>query len=61
MAKINIPVDNMRLELNQIKLRQKERKLNDTIKPTNKDIYEMLIDVLENQARIENMLNKLII
>ena len=60
MAKINIPVDNMRLELEEIKTRQKQRKSNNKSKPTNNDIYEMLIDVLENQARIENMLKLLI-
>ena len=61
MAKINIPIDNMRVELEEIKTRQKQRKQNDEfIKPTNNDIYEMLIDVLENQARIENMLKLLI-
>jgi len=61
MAKINIPIDNMRVELEEIKTRQKQRKQNDEfIKPTNKDIYNMLLDVLENQARIENMLKLLI-
>ena len=44
MAKINIPIDNMRVELEEIKTRQKQRKQNDEfIKPTNKNMLKLLI------------------
>ncbi|GBF34157.1 hypothetical protein DCCM_3269 [Desulfocucumis palustris] len=50
----------MRVELEQIKQRQVQRKQEGKpSKITNDMIYEMLSDVLENQARIENMLRKL--
>ena len=58
MAKINIPIDHKRLELEQIKQRQRERKQNKPVKTTNEQLFDMLSDVLENQARIINFLER---
>ncbi|MCL6479557.1 MAG: hypothetical protein K6T65_14320 [Peptococcaceae bacterium] len=54
-----IPIDPASEELRQIKARQKERKVNPAKNPGLQEIYEMLSDVLENQARHENMLREL--
>ncbi|HOV79350.1 MAG TPA: hypothetical protein PK728_04530 [Bacillota bacterium] len=57
--KIVIQPDPMREELKQIKQRQLQRKEHDTpAKVTNEMLYEMLFDVLENQARIMNYLER---
>jgi len=58
MVKVNIPTDQKRLELDEIKKRQKQRKQNKPSKITNDMIYEILSDVLENQARIMNFLER---
>lgn len=60
MYKLQQPADPKRLELEQIKQRQKQRKQEGKpAKVANDILYEMLSDVLENQARFENMLKKL--
>jgi hypothetical protein len=59
--KFHVPADHMRVELDAIKDRQKDRKQAEAPeKVTNEMLYEMLFDVIENQARIENALNKLL-
>ena len=58
MAKFHVPANPMRIELDQIKKRQKERKTKKPEKITNELLYEMLSDVLENQARIMNYLER---
>lgn len=58
MAKFHVPANPMRVELDEIKKRQKERKTKKPEKVTNELIYNMLSDVLENQARIMNFLEK---
>lgn len=58
---INIPVDLKRLELDNIKARQKARKEAGTPKNVTLEmIYQAQIDILENQARQENMLWELL-
>lgn len=54
----HIPANPMRIELEQIKQRQRQRKQQEPEKVTNKMLYEMLSDVLENQARIMNYLER---
>lgn len=57
--KIVIQPDPMREELKQIKQRQKQRKEQGIPKNvTNTQLYEMLFDILENQARIMNYLER---
>lgn len=57
---IHIPADPANEELRQIKARQKARKDAGTpAKITLEMIYEQNIDILENQARIENRLTRL--
>ena len=59
--RFHIPADPMRVELDEIKARQQQRKhagIPGTVKKTN--LYQMLSDILENQARIENKLNQLL-
>lgn len=56
------PVDPMNEELRQIKARQKARKQAGTpAKVTNEMIYQMSLDILENQSRQENMLRELLV
>jgi hypothetical protein len=59
--RLHVPVDKMRVELEEIKQRQLDRKNNlvDNKKITNQMLYHMLYDILENQARLENKLNEL--
>jgi hypothetical protein len=58
--RIHIPADPKRLELEAIKERQRQRKANGKpSKVTNEILYEMLIDVLENQARHEDWIREL--
>lgn len=58
---MKIPIDKMRVELDEIKNRQKVRKqAGKPVKVSNETIYEMLSDILENQARQENMLRELL-
>lgn len=58
---VNIPVNPANEELRQIKARQKARqKIGKPQKVSLDDVYQMLSDVLENQARQENMLRELI-
>lgn len=60
MKGFRVPADPMRVELEQIKQRQKDRKAKGLPKNiANEYLAQMLSDVLENQARIENMLNEL--
>lgn len=57
---MKIPVNQMRIEAEQIKTRQKTRKAAGVPKNVTPEmLYEMLFDILENQARIENKLNRL--
>lgn len=57
----HIPADPMRVELEQIKQRQRNRKTNGIPKdPSNEYLAQMLSDVLENLARVENQLNAII-
>jgi hypothetical protein len=58
VVKFHVPAKPMRVELDAIKARQKERKAKKPEKITNDLLYEMLSDVLENQARIMNFLEK---
>jgi hypothetical protein len=58
---INIPADQQRIALDEIKARQRVRK--DAGTPKNlslKDIYQAQLDILENQARQENMLREIL-
>lgn len=58
--RIHIPADPKRLGLEAIKERQRQRKANGKpSKVTNEILYEMLIDVLENQARHEDWIREL--
>lgn len=58
---MRIPVDKMRVELDEIKTRQKARKQSGKpAKVTNEMLYEMQSDILENQARLENLLRELL-
>lgn len=58
--RIHIPADPKRLKLEAIKERQRQRKANGKpSKVTNEILYEMLIDVLENQARHEDWIREL--
>lgn len=51
------PVNQSAEELRQIKARQRARKqAGKPAKVSNETLYEMLSDILENQARIENIL-----
>lgn len=55
------PVNPINEELRQIKARQKARKqAGKPAKVTNEMLYEMQLDILENQARQENMLRALL-
>lgn len=55
------PVNLMNEELRQIKARQKVRKqAGIPAKVTNEMIYQQNMDILENQARQENMLRELL-
>lgn len=54
------PVDPANEELRQIKAQQKARRQSPPKNPSLSDIYSMLSDVLENQARNENMLRELL-
>lgn len=55
-----IPIDPFKQEHREIKARQRDRKTKGKPgKVSNEMLYEMLSDILENQARIENMLNKI--
>jgi len=57
---IHIPANPKRIELEAIKERQRQRKAHGKPqKVTNEMIYEMLMDILENQARHEDWLKKL--
>ena len=57
--KIDIQPDPMQEELRIIKQRQQQRKEQGIpAKATNEMLYEMLSDVLENQARIMNYLER---
>lgn len=57
---VHIPVDGKRVELDQIKQRQRARKADGmTQKVTNEALYQMGLDILENQARQENTLREL--
>ncbi len=58
MAKFHVPANLMRVELDAIKKKQKERKEEKPEKITNELLYGMLSDVLENQARIMNYMEK---
>lgn len=52
--------DPQRQELDAIKARQKARKeAGVPAQVTNKELYQMLSDILENQAKIENRLMKI--
>lgn len=54
------PADQARQDLAAIKARQKARKeAGVPAQVTNKELYQMLSDILENQAKIENMLTKI--
>lgn len=56
-----IPIDQLRVNVEAVKTRQKERMK--TGKPQNislNNIYQMLFDVLENQAQLENKINQLL-
>jgi len=56
-----IQTDSAAEELRQIKFRQKARMEAGIPKNIDiKDIYQMNLDILENQARIENMLRELL-
>lgn len=58
---MRIPINKMRIEADEIKARQKARK--ETGVPSKVslgEIYQMGMDILENQARIENKLNELL-
>jgi hypothetical protein len=58
---INIPIDPANEELRQIKQRQKTRQGGGIpAKVTMEMIYQAQLDILENQARQENMLRKLL-
>jgi len=58
---VRIPADKMREELDEIKARQKARKqAGIPPKVTMEMLYEMQLDILENQARQENMLRALL-
>jgi len=58
---MKIPVDKQRVELDEIKARQKARKqAGKPAKVTNEILYEIQMDIMENQARIENKLNELL-
>lgn len=57
---IRISANPKRLELEAIKQRQRKRKAaGKPSKVTNEILYEMLMDVLENQARHEDWLKEL--
>lgn len=58
--KFNIPVNPKEQELREIKARQLVRKAENSKKVTMDDIYQAQMDILENQARQENQLNKLL-
>jgi hypothetical protein len=58
VTKFHVPANPMRVELDKIKKRQRERKAKKPEKITIELLYEMLSDVLENQARIMNFLEK---
>jgi hypothetical protein len=59
--KIHIPADPTRVELDAIKARQVVRvKSGIPAQVKDEELYQMLFDVLENQARTENKLNKLL-
>lgn len=61
IPRLVIPADPMITELQQIKQRQKDRKVAAIPKNiTNDVLYQMLSDTLENQARLENKLNRLL-
>lgn len=58
---MKILIDKMRVELDEIKARQKARKQAGTpAKVTIEMLYEMQMDILENQARQENMLKEML-
>lgn len=58
---IQIPADPRRQELDAIKARQRARKAAGTPgNVTNKEIWQMLYDILENQKRIESKMDKLL-
>jgi hypothetical protein len=60
---IHIPADPARVELDQIKERQLDRKSIVSAGIGNQGyeaLYQMLYDIIENQARTENKLNKLL-
>ncbi|MHB9004885.1 MAG: hypothetical protein ACYC6C_12655 [Coriobacteriia bacterium] len=58
---MKIPVDPMRQELEAIKARQKARKEAGTpTKVTLEMLYQAQVDILENQARQENMLKEIL-
>lgn len=57
---MKIPVDSQRVELEEIKARQKARKgSGKPAKVTMEILYEMQMDILENQARQENWIKEL--
>ena len=60
MVKFHVPINKMRKELDEIKARQKQRKAQKgpQEEATNNVLYTMLSDILENQARIMNYLEK---
>ena len=60
MVKFHVPINQMRKELDEIKARQKQRKAQKgpQEEATNNVLYTMLSDILENQARIMNYLEK---
>jgi hypothetical protein len=51
---ISIPASPSTIELREIKKRQLDRKQDPSKKVTNEELYQMLFDILENQARQEN-------
>lgn len=58
--RIHIPANPKRIELEAIKECQRQRKARGKPqKVTNEMLYEMLMDILENQARHENWLKEL--
>lgn len=59
---VNIPADPQRIALDEIKARQRARKEAGTPKNlTTEMIYQAQLDILENQARQENMLRELLV
>ena len=59
-VRLAIPLNPKKQELREIKARQVDRKNNKPDKVTDDLIYQMLADILENQARFENALNEII-